>query len=142
MQNREDVGQFFLKTHEASVHITDLNGISPMLMASQGPMLGVSRMVLDATRKVANADRKTKRSKCSMCERELGESTLFKCSRFKIARYRGVDCQREHWKNGHREECKEAVAMSAGVSVGPSPSNMAVGTSFNYSMGKIFTKGK
>src|SRR5689334_6850471 len=31
---------------------------------------------------------------------------LKKCSRCKQAAYCSVACQREHWRNGHRDDCK------------------------------------
>ena len=42
---------------------------------------------------------------CQWCLEK--EKKLFWCSRCKASSYCSVDCQRKHWKNGHREACKK-----------------------------------
>lgn len=38
------------------------------------------------------------------------ELELLRCSKCKTARYCSKDCQRQHWRDGHREECKPYVS--------------------------------
>ncbi|XP_034299519.2 uncharacterized protein [Magallana gigas] len=47
---------------------------------------------------------------CSFCEEESPD--LLKCSRCKEVYYCSKDCQRGHWREGHREDCKDETASS------------------------------
>lgn len=47
---------------------------------------------------------------CSFCEEESPD--LLKCSRCKEVYYCSRDCQRGHWREGHREDCKDETASS------------------------------
>jgi hypothetical protein len=45
---------------------------------------------------------------CSNCQSPEGETLKHKvCSACKQMFYCSIDCQRNHWKGGHKEECKE-----------------------------------
>ena len=43
---------------------------------------------------------------CSSCYHKQPKFTL-KCSKCLSAYYCDINCQRKHWKNGHKQECKE-----------------------------------
>ena len=53
---------------------------------------------------------------CSCCspmcsvEKSDGGKDLLKCSRCKTARYCSKECQRYHWKNGHKQLCNSLTA--------------------------------
>jgi hypothetical protein len=49
---------------------------------------------------------------CSRCEKVLVELPS-KCSRCKQVYYCNRHCQKQHWKHGHKKECKEDIASSA-----------------------------
>ncbi len=45
-------------------------------------------------------------NKCANCLKEPGENELFKkCGRCCSVRYCSADCQRAHWKSGHKQAC-------------------------------------
>jgi len=47
---------------------------------------------------------------CEAC----GTAASLRCARCKTVRYCSIDCQRRHWRTGHKEECgKPAVILSA-----------------------------
>uniref|UniRef100_K1R9X6 Uncharacterized protein n=1 Tax=Magallana gigas TaxID=29159 RepID=K1R9X6_MAGGI len=48
-----------------------------------------------------------RRNVCSFCGEESPD--LLKCSRCKEMYYCSRDCQRGHWREGHREDCKEEI---------------------------------
>jgi len=53
-------------------------------------------------------DGKSEGKLCSNCQSPEGQALKHKiCSACKQAFYCSVDCQRNHWKSGHKVECKE-----------------------------------
>ncbi len=55
--------------------------------------------------------------RCGNFAMEFEEALKLKsCNRCRAVRYCGADCQRAHWREGHRAECKE-LAAGAGATV-------------------------
>jgi hypothetical protein len=54
---------------------------------------------------------------CSTCEissldlaiKSCGTAEMMRCGRCREERYCSVGCQRDHWRNGHKEECSTSV---------------------------------
>jgi hypothetical protein len=48
-----------------------------------------------------------KERNCSCCKTRLCRSAkkYYKCSRCKLVCYCGAECQKWHWRNGHKEVC-------------------------------------
>lgn len=46
---------------------------------------------------------------CAQCSKK-SQTELLQCSGCKFARYCNKECQKKHWKNGHKKECKEISA--------------------------------
>lgn len=51
----------------------------------------------------------TKLGMCENCKKGVDRSTLKACASCKLSEYCSKKCQREHWFNGHREECAKIV---------------------------------
>ncbi|KAL1659619.1 hypothetical protein GGF50DRAFT_64918 [Schizophyllum commune] len=61
----------------------------------------------NAARKARKKDRKTI---CGRCRKEKLEGTRLRtCSRCKSINYCSADCQREHWQDGHKDECASFI---------------------------------
>jgi ankyrin repeat protein len=44
---------------------------------------------------------------CSCCKSQLSNvKKYYKCSQCKLVYYCGPECQKQHWRNGHKEVCK------------------------------------
>jgi hypothetical protein len=145
MCDRVDVAEFLLQKHKASIHSEDLDGISPLKLTTQGGAMlsSVSRMVAAVTRKEGGISRKMKKKSqqvCSHCQKDLDKDNLLTCSACNVAIYCGRECQRKHWKNGHKGECQKLGALSAGVKVYPPKTNMATATQ-SFTTGKVYDKG-
>ena len=48
---------------------------------------------------------------CKACD--TSDARLSRCARCEAVFYCSVECQRAHWKAGHKHECKPAVAAEA-----------------------------
>jgi hypothetical protein len=63
-------------------------------------------MIMNETRKQGGRDRKArKQTRCGNCNKNLGKSEGFNCIACDAITYCGADCQRAHWKSGHKKEC-------------------------------------
>ncbi|TRM55549.1 hypothetical protein BD626DRAFT_525166 [Schizophyllum amplum] len=84
-------------------------GASSLLSATQKEM---------AARKARKKDRKTI---CGRCGKDkLAGTKLQTCSRCKSINYCSESCQREHWQDGHKEECAAFVQPPLAKTFDPS----------------------
>jgi len=64
--------------------------------------------------KLGNEEARVKLNKCHACDKVDPTGSEFKrCSRCKVALYCSADCQRNHWKDGHKEDCKSLQALKS-----------------------------
>jgi len=47
---------------------------------------------------------------CAFCKKS-GVHRLDRCSKCRVARYCGRDCQKEHWKSEHKHHCKRLLQL-------------------------------
>ena len=123
LQDRVDVATFLLKKHRASIHVMDMDGMTPLKMSSGpgGMMSSVCKMVSEVNLGEAGERRKAKRDrqlKCAQCLKKLGTNAL-QCSKCKTVSYCGRDCQRAHWDAGHKKECSIIANANRGVRLDP-----------------------
>jgi len=147
MNDRMDVAEFLLQTHKTSIHTLDLDDISPLKMSTGGGVLAssVCKLVIKIAQKEGSESRKAKKKQnkqvCANCKKDLGESgEEFECAACHSVTYCGKECQREHWNNGHKKECKNLKLLHTGVKVPPPPSGMTY-ASFSMLSGASHTKG-
>mmetsp|Transcript_37115 Transcript_37115/g.90220 ORF Transcript_37115/g.90220 Transcript_37115/m.90220 type:complete len:554 (+) Transcript_37115:78-1739(+) len=117
--NRPNLVRFLMHEHHASIDIKDTTGISPKDMSAMHlPFYDqVQPIVAAAARAEAKAARDAKKSAasvCGSCNKSLGSGGK-KCSRCKATFYCSRNCQVQHWKQGHKQECDEILAEAAGV---------------------------
>ena len=127
--------EFLLKKHNTSIYTEDCDGCSPIQMVSgMGGFFGeraVSKLVMEAATKKGRETRKARKQEglscanCNVCCDESNGEKLLVCSRCKVVRYCGRDCQVQHWKE-HKKECVDLSSMSGGVTLGP-PSEFEIG---------------
>jgi len=87
-------------TSEAVYYSKDRNGRPIMMIPPNvGPMATPIRRLLE--KKGA-----TKYFMCGRCKHFLQRDQRSRCSCCKAVRYCSQNCQVQHWKNGHRQECK------------------------------------
>jgi ankyrin repeat protein len=126
MSNKVDAAQLLIRQHHCSVHVEDLDGISPMKMLPTGGMNAgeVVHMVTTAGRKEGAVNRKAKKHNencCASCQKELSKDEQLTCSGCNAIVYCSPECQLLHWKQGHKRECAEIAKLSAGIMVDPAP---------------------
>lgn len=61
---------------------------------------------MSATKAKAKTSADQSREGCFFCGGDPPGSTLAICGGCRVARYCGADCQRAHWRNGHKKQCK------------------------------------
>jgi len=123
----DETAEFLLKKHNTSIYTEDCDGCSPIQMVSgMGIVNGertVSKLVMEAATKKGRETRKARKqegSTCANCNKtdDSNGEKLLVCSRCKVVRYCGRDCQVQHWKE-HKKECKSMSSLSASVTLGP-----------------------
>ena len=114
MNDRVDVAKFLLHKHKTSIHTKDMDGMTPMIMSGDGGMLRskVCKMIVDIAREEGNARRKVTKNSCANCGKFDASSA---CAQCKITVYCSKECQRYHWKNGHKAECTKIAMKNAGI---------------------------
>mmetsp|Transcript_37639 Transcript_37639/g.61458 ORF Transcript_37639/g.61458 Transcript_37639/m.61458 type:complete len:488 (-) Transcript_37639:266-1729(-) len=145
---RIDVAEFLLQKHRTSIHTKDTedtDGVSPFQMVSGlGQMVGargVAKLIMEAATREARQTTKAKRQSkrcCANCKNVLDKEAS-SCSRCKVARYCGRECQVAHWKE-HKHECKDLAACSLGVKLDP-PNKMKLPFGMNYGSVSFQTGG-
>ena len=145
MNDRVDVAEFLLCTHNTSIHTADMDDMSPLKMASMpgAGMSNVAKMIAVVTRKEGGIKRKSKKQNeklCASCHKDLGEEGGLKCSACLVVSYCGRECQRKDWKNGHKNECAKLASLSAGVKIRP-PSKSTYHASVSFTSGKVRDEG-
>jgi hypothetical protein len=72
-----------------------------------GIVFGPKVSKLPAVKAVLKAERK-----CACCGKRLrnGEK-YYKCSKCKLVYYCGPECQKQHWRNGHKEVCRALAPL-------------------------------
>ena len=99
------------KTNDGSnaLHIAASLG-NRKLVRLLSPHLELSASELDDLDNMVPDDVKAKLQlrRCSFCAKfqRVGQKKLQKCSRCLSARYCDSDCQRGHWRAGHKQECR------------------------------------
>lgn len=126
MSNKVDAAQLLIRQHHCSVHVEDLDGMSPMKMLPPGGMNAgeVSRMVNTAGRKEGAVNRKAKKQSencCASCQKELTKDEQLACCGCKATVYCSPECQLLHWRQGHKRDCADIAKFSAGITVDPAP---------------------
>mmetsp|Transcript_13369 Transcript_13369/g.20635 ORF Transcript_13369/g.20635 Transcript_13369/m.20635 type:complete len:560 (+) Transcript_13369:125-1804(+) len=131
----DQTAEFLLKKHNTSIYTEDCDGCSPIQMVSgMGQLAGqraVSKLVMEAATKKGRETRKARKQEgltcanCNDCFDESKGEKLLVCSRCKVVRYCGRDCQVQHWKE-HKKECVKLSSQSDGVTLGP-PSEFSLG---------------
>jgi len=126
----DETAEFLLKKHNTSIYTEDCDGCSPIQMASgMGQFFGdrgVVKLVMEAATKKGRDVRKARKQEdrtcanCNDCFDDGGGGMLLVCSRCKVVRYCGRECQVQHWKE-HKKECVDLASLSLGVKLG-SPS--------------------
>jgi hypothetical protein len=123
----EETAAFLLKKHNTSIYTEDCDGCSPIQMASGVGQVfdekGVAKLVMEAAAKKGREARKARKRQdltCANCNcfDDSGGENLLVCSRCKVVRYCGRDCQVQHWKE-HKKECVDLSSLSLGVTLGP-----------------------
>lgn len=146
MNDRLDVAKFLLQTHETSIRTFDLDNISPLKMSTGGGMMAsdVCKLIAEVAQKEGSKSRKAKKKQseqiCANCKKDLGKEGGKKCSACVTVAYCGKECQKEHWNNGHKQECKKIASLYAGVKVCPPPTDMSYAT-LSLVSGSSFSKG-
>ena len=100
MSSRVDVARFLTEKHHASIDIEDRSNISVRRLAYSSSYI-VSEMS-NLIRKYGN---KHTGNKCILCGKSDSVTTLFQCSRCKVAQYCSKECQTVHWKKEHKNSC-------------------------------------
>ena len=131
----DETAEFLLKKHNTSIYTEDCDGCSPLQMVSGlGQYFSeraVSKLVMEAATKKGRETRKARKQEglscanCNDCFDESNGGKLLVCSRCKVVRYCGRDCQVQHWKE-HKKECVVLSSISGGVTLG-SPSEFEIG---------------
>jgi hypothetical protein len=133
MSERKDVATVLLKQHEASLDVTDCDGISPRNMAMTG---GAFSVVANMTNKAAAGQRRQERNlqsrTCSYCGKVGDETDLLICSRCQSVQYCSKECQKLHWKKGgHKAVCNQLSAdKELGVAI-PKPTGTRFASTIN-----------
>lgn len=132
MNQRLDVAKFLLTNHKTSVYTKDLDGISPVIMASTlgAASTPMGEFIKSIVLKEGSEKRKNKKNCCNNCNTDLGKKGGLKCSACSTVVYCGKECQKEHWKNGHRKECKVLKELNVGVKVLEAPPNASTTRSY------------
>jgi hypothetical protein len=149
LQGREDVAEFLLIKHQASIHTADMDDMTPLKMSigGSGMMMAskVRNMVMDVTRQEAKNNREAKkqatRRSCAACQKELGKMGGHQCSSCKVTVYCGRECQVAHWKKGHKAQCKKLKLQSAGVKLEAPSGDLAFGAAVSVMSG-MTNRGK
>jgi ankyrin repeat protein len=120
MYDRVDVATFLLKKHKTSIHIKEMDGISPLRMSLSTGMLmsSVCKMVNEVNQAEAGKRRKKAKAsaeiKCAHCMKKLSPDAP-RCAICKTVQYCGRKCQRAHWVAGHKKECSILAKTTQGV---------------------------
>lgn len=121
----DETAEFLLKKHNTSIYTEDCDGCSPIQMvSSMGIVNGertVSKLVMEAATKKGRETRKARKQEgltCANCNKtdDSNGEKLLVCSRCKVVRYCGRDCQVQHWKE-HKKECTTLSSLSASVTL-------------------------
>ena len=124
-----ETAEFLLKRHDTCIYTEEADGCTPVQMASgMGATYGqaaVAKLIMEAATKEGRQARKERKlddltcANCNVCFGEGGDGEkLLVCSRCKIVRYCGRDCQVRHWKE-HKKECIKLASLNVGVQLGP-----------------------
>lgn len=145
MNDRLDVAKFLLHTHKTSIRTFDLDDMSPLKMSTGGGVMksDVCKLVLEVAQKEGSASRKAKKQNeqiCANCMKDLSNESINKCAACDSVAYCGKECQREHWSNGHKKECKKLASFHAGVKV-PPPSDGMYHATMSLVSGASYSKG-
>ena len=124
MKDRKDVAEFLITKHGTSIHTTDMDGVSPMTMVTNGGQMSskhVSAIILDVARKEGKQARNAKKQRalytCAECGNELQQGAGKQCAGCKQKVYCNRDCQVHSWRAGHHKECKALQALTTGVKI-------------------------
>lgn len=111
---RSDVARVLIHKYDARLDIEDCDGVSPKSMAiMSGAMNKVSDMI---NIQVAKHSRKQRGvDKCTNCGQK-SSTKIMVCSLCKSTQYCSRECQKKHWKNGHKSDCSR-LAQSATVEI-------------------------
>lgn len=110
LADRVDVAEFLLSKHNASIDVEDMDGCTPRGMAISGSQVcsRVCGLVQQAARDQAKNDRTEDRLHCSYCNSRADESSnLHSCAKCRSVQYCNALCQKNHWEEGHKKECKK-----------------------------------
>ena len=146
MSNKVDAARLLLRQHNASIHVCDLDGMSPMKMVPLGGMTRgeVAEMITAAARKEGAADRRAKKESqkytCASCQKDLSENEKKTCSGCHTITYCSTECQHLHWKQGHKRECSALAKLRSGIRVDPAPPN-GLNVAFMSKGGRVSDKG-
>jgi ankyrin repeat protein len=115
----------------ANVNTRSIDGSTPLMYASQGGHTKICRLLIKYDADMSASHRgtrgtstaaaiagtpetlallKRRSQKCEVCgitAQEKNKKALKRCSGCGLVCYCDQDCQRKHWKNGHKETCKK-----------------------------------
>lgn len=148
MNDRKDVAEFLITKHGTSIHTTDMDGVSPMTMVTNGGQMSskhVSAIILDVARKEGKQARNAKKQQalytCAECGNGLEQGAGKQCAGCKQKVYCNRDCQVLAWRAGHHKECKALQALTTGVKIHRPSSSGQSFSAISLSSGRTHAKG-
>lgn len=135
MMNRMDLIEFLCTKHLADGSIEDYENISPLSMCNLNHSI---RSILNNARGIYLAS--IIKRECHYCHM-TSSNVNQRCGRCKLVYYCSKDCQKLHWKAGHKEVCGDTNNPNNGFIIVPLAEETKLTTNINGETIRIWKGG-